>query len=392
MCLRSSAKNPADLNKHPAQWPSAPFQLAEPIRTAQKNAPNLRGVSLSSDYSQKSLRLHRRRFRCPRWIRRTGLPHLEPRKPPDRNVFAQLGNRLGDHLADRVRLVLDEVLLIQAALLIALFHLALHDLLDHRFRLARCSRLCGINLALFLEHLGRHIFAPHVARIYCRDVHGHIVTQLLERIGARHEIAFTIDLHDHADLSPGMNVVANQPFGRFARRFLRRRGLAPLAQNVNGLGQVSAGLHQRGAAIAEPCVGPLSQFLHKLGWNFHNWFCCTHPFLSGFSLPFLNFSACCLQKWPGVKSLHSAGPVVSSVLARSFSGFPRREEPSLRPGWPALRCRPRNRLPAFHTARTCWYPRFPRHPALGPRPLSGPPPAIARIACGLRRPNPQSLW
>ena len=61
-------------------------------------------------------------------------------------------------------------------------------------------------------------------------MHGHVVAKLLEFIGARHEIGFAIDFHEHADLSAGVNVIAHQTFAGLPLRFLCRRGLALFAQ------------------------------------------------------------------------------------------------------------------------------------------------------------------
>jgi hypothetical protein len=104
------------------------------------------------------------------------------------------------------------------------------------------------------------------------DVHGHIVAEQLEGIGAGHEIAFAIDFDDHADFAAGMNVVADEAFGGFARGLFGRGGLAFLAKDVNGLLNVAGGFHQSGAAITETSGREFSQFLDELGWNFHNWF------------------------------------------------------------------------------------------------------------------------
>src|SRR5260370_16880364 len=64
---------------------------------------------------------HRRRF----WPRRSAahFSDLEPHEAPDRDVFAQFGDRLGNHLADRHALVLDVVVFVEAILLVQLFQL-----------------------------------------------------------------------------------------------------------------------------------------------------------------------------------------------------------------------------------------------------------------------------
>jgi hypothetical protein len=103
-------------------------------------------------------------------------------------------------------------------------------------------------------------------------VHGHVVAKLLERFGAGHEIALAVDFDNYANFSAGMNVVADQAFSGFTRSFLGCGSLALLAKDVNGLLHVAGGFNKRRAAITEASVRELSQFLDKLGWDFHNWF------------------------------------------------------------------------------------------------------------------------
>ena len=74
--------------------------------------------------------------------------------------------------------------------------------------------------------------------------------KLLERFGARHEVGLAVHFHDHADFSAGVNVVADEPFARLALRLLRGRGLALLAQDVDGLFNVGGRFHQCRAAVS----------------------------------------------------------------------------------------------------------------------------------------------
>jgi hypothetical protein len=106
--------------------------------------------------------------------------------------------------------------------------------------------------------------------------------------------------------------MANETLGGFASGFLGGRGLALLPQNVNGFFDIAIRLDKRGTAIAKPRVGSLSEFLDELRWNFHDWFRCTHPFLSEFLFSIVRT----LEKWPGVEFAHSAGPFEFSTLAR----------------------------------------------------------------------------
>ncbi len=181
--------------------------------------------------------------------------NLEAGKTADGNIFAELGNGLGDHLTDSLSLVLDEVLFVQAALFVELFHLTGDDLLNDGLGLAGGACLSAIDLALALEHFRGYVFAANVARINGSDVHGHVVAKLFEGLGAGNEIALAVNFDDNADFAAGMNIMADQAFGGFARSFLGGGSLTLLAQNVDGLFDVAVGFDERGAAIAETGVG-----------------------------------------------------------------------------------------------------------------------------------------
>ena len=148
-------------------------------------------------------------------------------------------------------------------------------------------RLLAVDFALLGQHFGRDFFAPQIARIDRGDVHGDVVAELLEGIGAGHEVGLAIDFHDHADLSAGVNVVADQAFAGLALRLLGRGGLAFFAQDVDGLFDVAVGFHQRRAAIGEARAGAFAQFFHEMGWDLHGLRLCTHPFLAFHELQFL---------------------------------------------------------------------------------------------------------
>src|SRR5712692_9762695 len=215
------------------------------------------------------------RFR-PGACRAANFTDLEPHEAPDGNVFTQLDDRLADHFADRHALVLDVVLLVQAVLFVEFFHLAAHDLFNDWFWFARGSRLSAVNLALLVEHIRRHFLAPHVSRVERGDVHRDVVTEALERFRARYEVRLAVDLHQHADLSAGVDVTADEAFAGFALRLLRRGRLALLAQDADGFLDVAAGFHQRCPAIGEARVRPLAQLLHELRWDLNCFRFCAH--------------------------------------------------------------------------------------------------------------------
>src|SRR6267378_1331894 len=318
-------------------------------RGLKKRAPRLSRGALESCYGTLfPSRLDRRRRR--RGFRRCRRPaadfaDLEACETPDRNIFAQLGDRLGNHFANRYAFVLNVVLFVEAVFLVELFHLAGHDFLDHRFRLSSCQRLRAVNFTLFFEHLRSHFLAPHVPRIQRRHVHGDIVRKLLERIRARHEIGFAIQLHKHANLAARVDVAAHEPFAGFALRFFRRSRLAFFPKNLDRLLDVSIGFDKRCTAVAETGSRPLTKFFHKLGWDFHSYLLCTHPFSLRFLFADLNFlmQCHCLQNGPprcarsGPQAFptravayfsSSSGGTVASAVSAGISTAPSTKSPS----------------------------------------------------------------
>src|SRR5437660_2829164 len=234
------------------------------------------------------LRFCRCRFRTCRRAA-THFTNFETHEAPDGNAFAELGDRLSDHLADCHALVLDVVLFVEAILLVELLHFARDDFLDDLLRLAGSQRLRPIDFALLLEHVRGDFLAPHIARIERGDVHGDVVRKLLKCFRARHEVRLAVQLHDHADLSASVDVAAHQAFAGFARSFLGCSCLALLAQNADGFFDVAIGFDERGAAITEARVGPFPQFLDELGWNLHGRLLCTHSFFP------CSLKSCCLH-------------------------------------------------------------------------------------------------
>src|SRR6266478_3914099 len=190
--------------------------------------------------------------------------------------FAHLGNRLAGHLTNRHAFVLDVVLFVQAIFLIELFHLAGHDFFYDRLGFARGPRLRAVNLALLLAHLRSHLLAPHVSRVERRDVHSDVVTKLLERLRARHEVRLAVDFHEHSDLSARVDVTAHESLARFTLCFLCGGRLPLSAQNTDRLLDVSTGFDERRAAIGEPRVGSLAQLLHQLCWYLNRFRFCAH--------------------------------------------------------------------------------------------------------------------
>src|SRR5208282_1872968 len=198
-------------------------------------------------------------------VRRRGvLADLEARKAAHGYVLADLGVGLLDQVAYGGLFVLDEVLLVQTALGEELFELAFHDAVEQIFRLAGAAGLVEIILALALDDVRRHVFAPDVPGVERGHVHGHVVAEALELVGAGHKVALAIHLDEHGDLSAGVQVGAHGAFGGLALRLLFRRRLASFAQDGHRGLQVAVGFEERVAAIAESRAGALAQGLHEL--------------------------------------------------------------------------------------------------------------------------------
>src|SRR6266849_8594748 len=72
-----------------------------------------------------------------------GLADLEADEAAHGDVFADLGDHVADELANRNRLVLNEVLLVEAGLLVKLFHLPVDNFFDDLLGLRSEERRVG---------------------------------------------------------------------------------------------------------------------------------------------------------------------------------------------------------------------------------------------------------
>src|ERR1700722_4216540 len=149
-----------------------------------------------------------------------GIANLGARESAHTQVLTQLANLLRNQVLDSEGLVLDERLIEQANLFVELAHFAFDNLVDPLSRLTSCSSLGAINVLFLLEILGGHVFAADIAGVSGCDVHRDILEQLLEVLGPSDKIALAVDLKQHADLSPGMNVSTHGAFRGAARGLL----------------------------------------------------------------------------------------------------------------------------------------------------------------------------
>ena len=95
-------------------------------------------------------------------------------------------------------------------------------------------------------------------------MHGQVMRQVLEFVGAGHKVGLAIQFHQHADLSAGVNVGADDAFQGGAALPLLGGGQALLAQKILRARHVSLGLGERGLAITPGRAGSLPQFFHLL--------------------------------------------------------------------------------------------------------------------------------
>src|SRR5262252_2903357 len=200
--------------------------------------------------------------------------HLEAGITLNRDVLAQLADDTGDQLRDGNGLVFDEGLLIEADFLVELAHFAFDNLLHHLSRLARGRCLRAVDVLLFLESLRSHVFFADEARIGRRNVHGDVVHQVLEVVGAGDKVALAVDLNQDADLASRVDVAGHGAFAGGAGRLLSRSGNAFLAQPYDGGFDVSFGLGQCLLAVHHGRIGLVPKFLYLRGSNVHG--ACAH--------------------------------------------------------------------------------------------------------------------
>ena len=93
------------------------------------------------------------------------------------------------------------------------------------------------------------------------DLHGEVADELLELVGAGHEVGLAVDLDQHADAAAGVDVAGDEALAGVAAGLLRRGGEALLAQLRDGLVHVAAGLLERALAVHHAGAGPLAQLL-----------------------------------------------------------------------------------------------------------------------------------
>src|SRR5215510_9056194 len=169
------------------------------------------------------------------------LAHLEAGEALDDDPLAGLGVHAVDQLSNLrlARGVLDEGLLEQALIGEELLELALDDLVEHLRRLLLVRQLPPVDLALLLDHLARDVFPRDVGRIRRRDLHPEVLHEILERVGTRDEVGLAVDLDQHAELGPVVDVRTDGPLAGFSVRTLAGLGQALLSKELDGRLQIA---------------------------------------------------------------------------------------------------------------------------------------------------------
>ena len=117
----------------------------------------------------------------------------------------------------------------------------------------------------FSKASGRHVFLTDEARIGSGDVHGDIVHQALEVVGAGDEIALTVHFHQDADLASSVNIAGHRAFAGGTRRLLGGGGNALLAKNDDGCFDVALGFGQGILAVHHGSVSLVAKLFYLCG-------------------------------------------------------------------------------------------------------------------------------
>src|SRR5215831_18231359 len=121
---------------------------------------------------------------CPPDLRSQLIPH----EPANLDVLARLGRDLFHQIADRLGRVAHPRLVEQRDVLVERLHLPLDDLVDEMVRLALGLYLLGEDAALGIDLFLRDRLLVDGDRVRGGDVLGEVLTELLEILGARHEV------------------------------------------------------------------------------------------------------------------------------------------------------------------------------------------------------------
>src|SRR5690606_24043137 len=204
---------------------STPLALAAAISRAREvvasgETPKPPGPARNSPDSLSSAR------------RKALLAYCDAGEAADLDVLAQGGGGLLDELADGPLVVLDVGLVEQDDLGEELVQTALDDLVGDGLGVALLERLLAERRALGGDDVLGHALAAHARRVRYRYVHGQVLGQLAEGVGAGHQVGLAVDLHERGELAVVGDVRAHDALRGLASRLLVGLGDAALAQQL----------------------------------------------------------------------------------------------------------------------------------------------------------------
>jgi hypothetical protein len=101
-------------------------------------------------------------------------------------------------------------------------------------------------------------------------VHGDIVHQFSEVVGASYKIAFAIHLNQHTDLASCVDVAGDGTFTGDTGSFLLSDGGAALTKNDDGLFHIALGLGQGLLTVHHGRSGAFAELFHLISRNIHS--------------------------------------------------------------------------------------------------------------------------
>ncbi len=105
-----------------------------------------------------------------------------------------------------------------------------------------------------------------------RDLHGDVVCEAAERVGARDEVGLAVDFEEDADPAAGVDVRLDDALSGCARCLLLGAGDAALAQEGDGAVVIAAGVLEGTFAIHDAAAGLLTELADVLGADGHGRF------------------------------------------------------------------------------------------------------------------------
>ena len=131
--------------------------------------------------------------------------------------------------------------------------------------------LRAVDLPLSGDHLGRDVLAPQGDGRRRGDLVREVFGELPEFRRVGDEVRLAVHLDQDADAAVVVHVGLDQPLGRFAAGAFVGLGRPLLAQQVDGLLQLTARRRQRPLAVHHPGARAGPELGHQLRWNlFHD--------------------------------------------------------------------------------------------------------------------------